>query len=36
MYEKVKYGPLQYEDAVKCLHDLLTKLKVVCESLEGQ
>lgn len=36
MYEKVKYGPLQYEDAVKCLHDLLTKLKVVCESLAYQ
>ena len=35
-YEKVKYGPLQYKDAVKCLYDLLTKLKVVCESLACQ
>ena len=35
MYEKVKFGPLPYKDAVSCLHDLLTKLKAVCESLSS-
>ena len=30
IYKKVMHGPLKYEDAIRCLYDLLTKLKAVC------
>ena len=35
-YRKVKYDPLTYEQAEKCLHALITQLRTVCSLLQKQ
>ena len=35
-YKKVKYDPLSYQDAEKCLYELLQKLLIICELLSNK